>query len=403
MFSAAVLCYTNRTFRILCNVSGSGKTRRLLEGLCQHWGFYFVAQKSSDGLGMPDLKNAINAMQDSPGWVNNIFKMENPAKVNSACLNNERIAMHALDKLFLARWIVLQTFIDVVSDDNQGKLPSSIRHDWLLFQLHHADFPIIKGPSKLRDPFTHIFWGLSGASKGTLTTLINQYACQVLAIIKAPFFCVIDEAQVAGEVHMGAFSSSDGKTPRPVLRPLVQYIKMFSNISLIVSGTGFSLSLFREVMGSRVQVCKATTPPFVDHFTGNFFEEEAQLSYVARYLPHTYLDSESGKHLKTRIRRWLRGRCVATKVLESQLNPPCRHRFTARYLEVALEGTWKGDQPASPHKLLNAYVQQMTSVAPCDGDKTILDREDDCPSLDIPTFDWTKLNNGKSCYFIGCH
>src|SRR5258706_5436351 len=81
-----------------------------------------------------------------------------------------------------------------------------------------------------------------------------------------------------------------------------------------------SLSLFTDVMGSNVS--KATTPPFVDHFTGNFFEEEAQLSYVARYLPHTYLDSESGKHLKTRIRRWLRGRCVATKVLESQLNRP---------------------------------------------------------------------------------
>ena len=120
---------------------------------------------------------------------------------------------------------------------------------------------------------------------------------------------------------MGAFSSSDGKTPRPVLRPLVKYFKMLSGISLIVSGTGFSHTLFTEFMGSNVsQVSKATTPPFVDHFTGNFFEEEAQISYVSRYLPHTYLDSESGKHLKTRIRRWLRGRCVATKVLESQLN-----------------------------------------------------------------------------------
>jgi len=152
--------------------------------------------------------------------------------------------MRTLSKVFLARWIVLQTFIDVVSDDNQGKLPSSIRHDWLLFQLHPADIPIIKGPSTLHDPFTHIFWQLSGASQETLSTLVGLYSSQVLAIIKAkPFFCVVDEAQVAGEVYMGAFSSSDGKTPRPVLRPLVGYFKMHQSIRLIVSGTGFSLSL----------------------------------------------------------------------------------------------------------------------------------------------------------------
>ena len=175
---------------------------------------------------MPDLENAIKAMRDSPGWVNNIFEMEDPAKVKSACVDNETIAMRSLSKVFLARWIVLQTFIDVVNDDNQGKLPSSIRHDWLLFQLHTTDIPTIKGSTMLHDPFTHIFWRLSGASPETLSTLVIRYSSQVLPIIEAkPFFCVIDEAQVAGEVYMGAFSSGDGKTPRPVLRPLVGYFK----------------------------------------------------------------------------------------------------------------------------------------------------------------------------------
>ena len=266
---------------------------------------------------MPDLEYAIKVMQNIPGWKKDIFKTEDPAKVKSAHVYNETIAIRTLSKVFLARWIVLQTFIDVVRDDNQGDLPSSIRHDWLLFQLHPAN----TSTSMIYDPFKHIFLQLSGASQETLDTLVGEYSSRVLAEIKAkPFFCVIDEAQVAGDVCMGAFSSSDGKTPRPVLRPLVGYFKMLQSIRLIVSGTGFSLSLFTDVMGSNVS--KATTLPFVDHFTGNFFEEEAQLSYVARYLPHTYLDSESGKHLKTRIRRWLRGRCVATKVLESQLNRP---------------------------------------------------------------------------------
>ena len=271
---------------------------------------------------MPDLKFAIEAMQHSPGWVKNIFKMEDPAKFESVRDNNKAIARRTLSKVFLARWIVLETFIKVVMEDNQGKLPSSIRHDWVLFQLHHTDVPITEKPSTLRDPCTHIFGVLSGASIATLTNLDMKYSSQVHAIINVkPFFCVIDEAQFAGEVYMGAFSSGDGKTPCPVLRPLVDYFKeMLLGFRLIVSGTGFSLPLFTEVMSSAVS--KVTTRPFVDHFTGNFFEEETQLSYVAHYLPHTYLDSESGKHLKTRIRRWLRGRCVATKVLESQLNRP---------------------------------------------------------------------------------
>ena len=132
---------------------------------------------------------------------------------------------------------------------------------------------------------------------------------------------VIDEAQAAGEEYMGAFSSSDGQTKRPVLRPLAKYFRTYhQTIPLIVSGTGFSLSVFRDVMGSNVG--KATIPPLVVHSTGDFFDQDDQLSYVCRYLPPTFLASDSGKHLETRIRRWLRGRCVATKVLESHLNRP---------------------------------------------------------------------------------
>ena len=51
---------------------------------------------------MPDLENVIKAMQDSQGWFNNIFKMEDPAKVKSACIDNKMIAMHTLSKVFLA-------------------------------------------------------------------------------------------------------------------------------------------------------------------------------------------------------------------------------------------------------------------------------------------------------------
>jgi len=148
---------------------------------------------------MPDLWYVIQAMQGSPGWVNNIFKMKDPTKVKSAHANNEWIATHNLSKVFLACWIVLKTFIDVVKQDNQGTLPSSILHDWLLFQLHPADIHNTEHTPMLSNPFTHIFRQLWDAPQVMLTDLVTHYSDEVLANINVKsFFCIIDEAQVAG-------------------------------------------------------------------------------------------------------------------------------------------------------------------------------------------------------------
>ena len=245
--------------------------------------------------------------------------MKDPTKVKVANSQNESIAMRILSKVVLACWVVLHTFIGVVKEDNQGTLPSSFLHDWLLFQLHPTNtdefFTIV-------DPFGQVFHELSGVSHGTLSALIVYYSNCITEIIRPrSFFVVIDEAQVAGEEYMGVFSSSDGKTKRPVLRPLTQYFHTYHPaIPLIVLGTGFSLPVFVDIMGSNVG--KVTIPPLVVHSTSDFFDQDVQLSYVCRYLPPTFLASDSGKHLKTRIRWWLWGRCVATEVLESQLNRP---------------------------------------------------------------------------------
>src|SRR6267154_3453799 len=110
----------------------------------------------------------------SPGWVNNIFEIKGAAKFKSARAHNEMIATRALSKVFLARWLVLKIFIDVVTEDNQGTLPSSILHDWLLFQLHPADIPSTKVRHTLFDPFTRIISRLSGASQATLTDLVER-------------------------------------------------------------------------------------------------------------------------------------------------------------------------------------------------------------------------------------
>ena len=66
-------------------------------------------------------------------------------------------------------------------------------------------------------------------------------------------------------------------------------------------------------------------------------------------------------------------------------------------------GSWKADSPASPHKLLNAFVENMADFTPPDGDESILAQEEVPHLIEIPTFDWSKLRRGKSYDFIGWH
>jgi hypothetical protein len=103
-------------FSILCNTSGAGKTRLLFEGLCKHWGFYFVGAQDTDGIGARDLEEIVRRMSATPGWVNNPFRGEGADAV--AAHRNEAIAIMCISKVLFARWKVFQTFIEVARELN---------------------------------------------------------------------------------------------------------------------------------------------------------------------------------------------------------------------------------------------------------------------------------------------
>ena len=130
------------------------------------------------------------------------------------------------------------------------------------------------------------------------------------------FFHVIDEAQVAGKTYENAFADETGENKRPLLRPLIQKMleeqSTHSNIEVIISVRSFSPELFKPNMPSDVG-----KDPFkwnIVHTTGDFSDQQIQLSYISRYLPPSVLSSESGIHLATRMYDWLRGRYVVAKV-----------------------------------------------------------------------------------------
>jgi hypothetical protein len=249
----------------------------------------------------------IERMSTTDGWVDNIFKDRAPEDIVDANEKNEKIAFNRIYKVLLARWMVFRTFIEVAQKQNGGLLPNNIKHDWLIFQL----LPLIVVDGK--DLFlAFVNSCLAGASLQTLLDLLD--ATGPTAVLGSAFghdnfFYILDEAQVAGERYMGAFADASATVRWPVLRPVVRGWSRVSterSIRFIVSGTGFSLDLFQTVLASGIG--KVPDHWDVVRHTGDFKNPGTQSSYISRYLPPSFLLSESGTGLVSRMFEWLRGR-----------------------------------------------------------------------------------------------
>ncbi|CAG8684846.1 10128_t:CDS:2, partial [Acaulospora colombiana] len=223
---------------ILCNTSGSGKTRLLLEGLCHEWGFYFVAAQGPDRIGSQDLGAMIEHMASSRGWIPDIFT--NPSQVSTANWNNEVIAFDRISRVLIARWQIFHTFIEVAKSCYGEKLPDTIKHAWLLFQ---ALPPLFENNM---DPFlAFIDKCLSDADRTVLTKLDSDTSRTAPGSDHKQFFYVLDEIQVLGGQHTKSFSDASGEHPRP---------------NIITSGVG------------------KDKPWIVQHTTGDFILQEVACS-----------------------------------------------------------------------------------------------------------------------------
>jgi hypothetical protein len=292
------------TSSILYNTPGSGKTRLLFEGLCRYWGFYFVAAQGTDCLGAHDLKFMTDIMPESPGWTRDIFQDTAVDKVCAANQANEEIALRRTSQVLLARWIIFETFITVARSLNDGALPESIKHDWLLFQI--LPMALIGD----LDPFL----ALSRLLIGTSPSLVRQLQTPLSprTVLRSAFnsntesfHYILDEAQISGHQYMGSFSDGHGKQKRPVLRPILRFLTDFSvNDSVTVSGTRFSLDMFSHL---RIFSVGKVSEWNVVYETGDFQNQEVQEAYLSRYLSPSFLASTSCAALVIRMYGWLRG------------------------------------------------------------------------------------------------
>jgi hypothetical protein len=62
-------------------------------------------------------------------------------------------------------------------------------------------------------------------------------------------------------------------------------------------------------------------------------------------------------------------------------------------------GRWEEDCPASPHKLLNAYVHRLANFTPLDADAILLEQEEDIGPPNIGGFPWGRIERGANSSF----
>lgn len=305
----------------LVNTSGSGKTRLLLEGLCDHWGFYFTSLVDSSLLGSSDVQNSIRFyIPESPDFRATLPPVDSPDH-KIALQTNRDHASRIFSRLFLARLFILDLFVQIMKElrfSEPGEFRAAVyRKRWLLLQLQ----PSLLHP-QIWDIFDELVDKLSPASEsyvnGTTKTLLIRIRKRLTEMpdsrqhrpsdTQTPMFCVLDEAQYAATQHFNAFKSDTGNAPRPILREIVKAWERQSSghgIFMVVAGTGISKDIVDQAMASAIM--KESKYRWCSD-TGAFDDLDEQRRYVEKYLPPSLLSSNSGMRLIRRIGYWLRGR-----------------------------------------------------------------------------------------------
>ncbi|KIM37392.1 hypothetical protein M413DRAFT_20297 [Hebeloma cylindrosporum] len=342
----------NHTF--LVNTSGSGKTRLLLEGLCENWGFYFTSLVDSSLLGSSDVQNSIQThVPDSPGF-RPVLPPAGSAGYDVALKANREIASRNFRQIFLARLIMFNLF----AENMNGCAGDArvYRERWLLLQLR----PSFVHP-QYWDIFDELSCKLSGATDSFINTKTKALLTNVRGLLcsgittgshstqaqlstsdtpQTPLFCVLDEAQHAATQHNTAFRSDQNGAHRPILREIVKAWESQSfgqGVFMVVAGTGISKDVVDQAMASAIM--KDSRYRWCSD-TGAFDRKDVQQRYMQKYLPKSLLQSDVGVRLLERVWYWLHG----------------RYRFTAGFVAELLVDGFK-----RPHGLLNAYVQHFTN------------------------------------------
>ena len=406
--------------RFLVNTSGSGKTRLLLEGLCENWGFYFTSLVDSSLLGSSDVQNSIQTHVPDSSSFRRVLPLSSSSGYEAALITNREIASRVFRQIFLARLMIFNLFAETMSNFIKTKPeldvvdPHVYKARWLLLQLQ----PSFVHP-QVWDVFDELSCKLSNASDSFINTTTKMLLSTVrssLSVVvqpgdpitasqmstaetaQTPLFCVLDEAQYAATQHNSSFRSDQNGSYRPILREIVKAWEGQSfgqGVFMIVAGTGISKDVVDQAMASAIM--KDSRYRWCSD-TGAFDVQHIQTHYLRKYLPQSLLQTEAGVRLLERVWYWLHGRYGSA--FSSRLNYWkligffSRHRFTAGYVSELLINGFK-----RPHGLLNAYVQHFTGFNVTDASTFVkAEGSDALPLLSQYKLDFSKLKKSLSMF-----
>ncbi|THU87879.1 hypothetical protein K435DRAFT_842365 [Dendrothele bispora CBS 962.96] len=325
--------YSEHTF--LLNSSGTGKTRLLFEGLCNHWGLFFTCVEDFNQLGSSDTFKVINNfLSESPD-----FRSFMESEDDLRC--NRRVAYRYFSEVLLSRLLLFKLFLEYTLEEG---IDEGHKKRWLLAQLSPG---ILWGPegNRYHDYFLDILTSLnkSGVTDEVIDDAIMQTMKEILGLwdfTETPFYIVLDEANYAASTYTYSFRDDVGSYPilKEIIRTWRRQLGHFP-ISFVVSGTEIPREYFFSAEGEwdDFRWCSDT---------GCFDDPEVQRRYVTDFLPEEMSASPEGRDLLQRIWRWLRG----------------RHRFTAGFITILLQTDF-----SNPHIALNSLVHAATYFQPNEG------------------------------------
>ncbi|THU75120.1 hypothetical protein K435DRAFT_317491, partial [Dendrothele bispora CBS 962.96] len=263
--------FGDATHKLLVNPSGSGKTRIVLEGLCQYWGLYLTCQTISSSaqtlsFGSTDVPRIISQLHLQPGFTS--FLPDNIAETFELLQKNWDITNHWFSAALLARIVLFHRFLTNAILENIPSGPD-LRRRWLLAQIQPN---LIFG----FDVLDRLTQGIGTVSDiHSIKTSLSRHWEEVAALLytlepsletsgeKPTLFVVIDEAQDGVSQLPEAFMSGPpapvkiSRKKRPVLRQLLFALTsalegMGDQIifSHIVTGTGISKKMLEDAVSS---------------------------------------------------------------------------------------------------------------------------------------------------------
>uniref|UniRef100_A0A0W0G577 Uncharacterized protein n=1 Tax=Moniliophthora roreri TaxID=221103 RepID=A0A0W0G577_MONRR len=324
----------NNTF--LVNVSGSGKTRLLFEGLCDNWGLYFTSYVDSSFLGSFDVQAIVGERPArQPGFVS-----RPPPEDAQAFALNMRFARSRSSRVLLSRLLVFKAFLDHAA--TSGGVSQEQQKLWLHFQL----WPNVRGKDEewtehLADVFTDLYEALLDAEvdDAIVDDAIAQTATEILTVLGEParVFIALDEANVAANKCEQAFRDEDGNyypLLKAILKAWQEHLKDLPFV-FVVAGTEIPSQHFVNDNEWASSVWCSNT--------GGFDDQECQRRYVQQFLPNELWES------------------IGDLLTQHLMLTSVRHRFTAAYLAVLLEHSY-----AKPLSYLDMFIEKGTGLLPLD-------------------------------------